>query len=257
MIVTLASFSVALAAPTACRDALLSGARSLATAPPTSRRLPALPKTDPDQRVGCGQRCRPSGGWKVVPVVPSIVVATSQLDGPSYRAQRAIDGDPATAWVEGARGPGRSEGLIFVFDEPVSIDRIEIIPGSAKSVPLFLANHRLRQSWLSFHPWPDDLLVPSPAPPRYALADGIAPTCAVSIDEPEVVVLTGEPTKPEALRWDLSPYWCRHPGEGRIRHVILRIGAVYEGTRYDDTAISEVRFARLEPILGSSGWVCN
>ncbi|MEM6925746.1 MAG: hypothetical protein AAF602_02360 [Myxococcota bacterium] len=257
MIVALVSLSSSPAAPPPCRDAIQKTARALPALPLTTEQRDALPAGAPDQRMGCGQTCRPSGGYKVIPLTPAAVIATSELDGSIHRADRAIDGNPDTAWAEGARGPGRGEGLVFVFDEPVSIDLIEIIPGHARSETTFIGNHRLREAWLTFHPWPRSTILPAPAPPRYARQDGVEPTCDVATQPLDAVVLSGDPREPVPLRWDLSPHFCRNPGAGMTRHVVLRIGDIVEGRRFDDTAISEVRFARLEPILGSKGWVCR
>lgn len=254
--IAIVAIATTLAAPP-CRDDLAKAARALPSPAPDVARLPALGRGVPDRRLGCGQTCRPSGGWKVVPVKPSAVVATSELDTGPSRADRVVDGDRDTAWAEGARGPGRGHGLVFVFDEPVMVDLVEIVPGHARSETQFVGNHRLAEGWLSFHAWPDASVRPAPAPPRFVRRPDVEPPCALDVEAIDAVVIIGDPSDPEPLRWDLSPHFCRNPGAGKIRQIVLRIGEVVEGKRYDHTALSEVRFARLEPILGSKGWVCN
>lgn len=254
--ITIVAIGSALAAPP-CRDEVVKAARALSPPATSAVRIPALPTGAPEQRLGCGQKCRPSGGWKVVPVKPVAVVATSELDGAPYQADRAIDGDVDTAWSEGVRGPGKGEGLVFIFDEPVLIDLIEVIPGYAKSETLFVGNHRLSEGWVSFHPWPDAGIVPSPVAPKYARRTDVPVACDISTDNVDAVVMVGEPEEPVPLRWDLSSHWCRNPAAGKTRFVVLRIGDVLQGRRYDDTALSEIRFVRLEPLLGSKGWVCR
>ena len=60
-----------------------------------------------------------------------------------YDAVNIFDGDPSTAWVEAAEGPGIGESLVFTLDR--RIDMLSIVPGFARSRRLFLANGRPRR----------------------------------------------------------------------------------------------------------------
>lgn len=70
------------------------------------------------------------------------VWASSELasDDGRYAAARAVDGDVATAWVEGAAGVGEGERLWVRFDEPVLIEGFAFVPGYAKTDRLFARN---------------------------------------------------------------------------------------------------------------------
>ncbi|MBN2353674.1 MAG: hypothetical protein JXD23_13965 [Spirochaetales bacterium] len=61
------------------------------------------------------------------------VTAHSELsvlkDRYRYAGWKAMDGDPATAWVEGADGPGSGESIAVAFSGRVKIDRIDLRPG--------------------------------------------------------------------------------------------------------------------------------
>ena len=46
-----------------------------------------------------------------------------------YSADKAFDGDPATAWVEGTSGNGHGLSLSIEFDKPINADAVEIMPG--------------------------------------------------------------------------------------------------------------------------------
>jgi len=51
----------------------------------------------------------------------------------SYEPERAVDGDPTTAWR--CAGDGVGQSLTVTFGSPVRIDRVGLIPGLAKTDP--------------------------------------------------------------------------------------------------------------------------
>ncbi len=59
-----------------------------------------------------------------------------------YSAQSVMDGDPATAWAEGAKGPGVGEVVVARIPEP---EGIGIMPGFQRSADLFARNARPRK----------------------------------------------------------------------------------------------------------------
>lgn len=62
--------------------------------------------------------------------------ASSQLaskDPKRYAAANAFDGDPATAWVEGAKGIGKGESLTLRFEKPTALQGVLIVAGYARS----------------------------------------------------------------------------------------------------------------------------
>ena len=61
----------------------------------------------------------------------------------TYYAANAIDGKRATAWIEGADGPGIGEWLRFDFDREITLRRILWQPGYFKSPAIWNQNNRL------------------------------------------------------------------------------------------------------------------
>jgi hypothetical protein len=62
-----------------------------------------------------------------------------------YRPERAVDGDPKTAWCEGALGPGVGQSLTLSFNPPMAVTALTILPGYGKSPEVFQANARPRR----------------------------------------------------------------------------------------------------------------
>ncbi|MGZ5435637.1 MAG: discoidin domain-containing protein [Pyrinomonadaceae bacterium] len=61
----------------------------------------------------------------------------------TYYASNAIDGKRATAWIEGADGPGIGEWIRFDFDREITLHRILWQPGYFKSPAIWNQNNRL------------------------------------------------------------------------------------------------------------------
>lgn len=61
----------------------------------------------------------------------------------TYYAANAIDGKRATAWIEGADGPGIGEWIRFDFDREITLRRILWQPGYFKSPAIWTQNNRL------------------------------------------------------------------------------------------------------------------
>lgn len=123
----------------------------------------------------------------------------------TYRVANLIDGDARTAWVEGASDDGIGESLLFEFEEPQRVRMLELRNGYTKSEDIFRKNNRIREI-------------------------EIIPSAGHS------VVITLEDI--EAMqRIDLS-------GMEAVRWLQLRINSVYRGSKYRDTALSELRFIR-------------
>jgi hypothetical protein len=73
---------------------------------------------------------------------PAWAFASSQLTDGSviHTAANAIDGDPSTAWVEGAKGNGIGERLVVAASDAHGI---ALIPGYAKDEARWSKNHRV------------------------------------------------------------------------------------------------------------------
>ena len=75
--------------------------------------------------------------------VPVTVTASSELPGKSgrpYSVGNLLDGDPATAWVEGVDGLGVGQELRFAFGEPRSVEGFLVWPGYGKSGAVYTGN---------------------------------------------------------------------------------------------------------------------
>lgn len=84
----------------------------------------------------------PSNGapLKIIASASSIRLA---VQANTYYASNAIDGKRATAWIEGADGPGIGEWIRFDFDREITLHRILWQPGYFKSPSIWNQNNRL------------------------------------------------------------------------------------------------------------------
>jgi hypothetical protein len=124
----------------------------------------------------------------------------------NYHPNYVADDDPATAWVEGAKGSGAGEWLRIQttpLDHTTRV-RLHVRNGYQKSKDLFKANARAKEVTLR--------LLPSNTEQRVTLADRDGWQDLV-IDQPA----------------------------GIVRTVELAITSVYEGTKYEDLCITDVQ----------------
>ena len=63
--------------------------------------------------------------------------------GNRYTPELAFDGNPRTAWCEGARGAGRGQWIAFDFNKELLIKEIVIQPGYFKTEDIWRKNNRL------------------------------------------------------------------------------------------------------------------
>lgn len=118
-----------------------------------------------------------------------------------YRPELVTDGDPATAWNDGADRAGIGEELVLTLPTPAWVDRISFRNGYQKDERTFFDNARVRALRADF----DD-----GSSYELRLADH-AGVQAVELPVPALA-----------------------------RSVRLEILSVYPGDRYDDLAISEI-----------------
>jgi len=119
-------------------------------------------------------------------------------------ADKAIDGDISTAWVEGMEGPGISESLTINLCRELELSGIALIPGYAQSQEVFWGNNRLKKARLEFSDGSSF---------EQSFTDQI---CMQDISLPDSFVGL------------------------KTRYVKITILEVYPGSRWDDTCISEV-----------------
>lgn len=154
---------------------------------------------------GCSLGC--AYGWETA--------ASSHLapqGANTYGAAMLEDFSPRTAWVEGAEGDGVGEWLAFTIlppdgegaGDPVPFWGIDVVNGYAKTEATWEANGRVQELLLTVNDVPVALL---------QLLDVRLPQ---SVELPEGLMV----------------------GPGDV--VALEVRAVYPGTRYADTAITEI-----------------
>lgn len=124
----------------------------------------------------------------------------------SYDAKFAADGDFTSAWIEGAKGNGVDEWLLFEAETPQTVSGLSISNGLVKTAQYFDQNNRVKKVKIEFS---DGTSI------EKELKDGY------------------EDEKLEKITFD-APV--------TTTSVKLTILEVYDGTKYDDTCISEVTF---------------
>lgn len=122
--------------------------------------------------------------------------------GFNYKPSNLVDGRLDTAWVEGKPGNGEGEWVVVDLGGERSVDGIELLNGYHKNQALFAKNNRVRGLEVSFS---------NGYSANYELGDhgGVQ---TLGFDAPQ-----------------------------RASWVKLTIRSVYRGSKYKDTAISELR----------------
>ena len=126
----------------------------------------------------------------------------AEQSGNTYTALNLLDGDPATAWVEGIDGDGIGEYIALQFSEPTELYSIDFLNGYTKSDSIYAANGRVREMLLTF-----------------STGD-------------QMIVEFEDTTNSQTL--DLI-------GTPPTLWLTMEIQSVFEGTRWSDTALSEIK----------------
>ncbi|MEO0641250.1 MAG: hypothetical protein AAFY70_16070, partial [Bacteroidota bacterium] len=141
----------------------------------------------------------------------------------TYGPKNLIDGNMETAWVEGASGLGIGESIEITLSFPKDIRAIFILPGYTKSQKAYEENARPQKIKVAVYigekgkgEWREMEEI-SLQDRRYQtlMGDNIAALAQPIMDIGDV-------------------------GDWNISKIRLTITAVYPGTKYDDTCISEV-----------------
>ena len=133
------------------------------------------------------------------------VSATSMLseNGMSHSADRLIDGDLSTAWVEGIGGTGLGESFSLNFDGTYMVQGITIWSGYQKSEYAYYNNARPEEISVEFSDGEKE---------SYTLEDCYGKSQEITFSE----------AKESSL-------------------IKVTIESVYEGSKYEDTCISEIQ----------------
>ena len=188
---------------------------SAAASPPASSQPSLAAITPPAEGGSTSSRTEPvalpapsySGGICSTAVVAGSnlrICASSVLDpqfGNRYGPGNLTDGNPATAWVEGVAGTGAGQKVSLSFDRPRRLAGFEIVNGYAKNRDIYRKNARLRTVTLR-------------------LSDGSSQSLSL----------------PDDMR--MSRFTFDSPLEATWLE--LEIGSVFSGSKYADTALSEL-----------------
>lgn len=153
-----------------------------------------------------------------------------------YQAYLLVDGDPKTAWCEGAPGPGIGEKARILLGKPLRIEAIGVFGGYFKSEALLAGNGRLKEARLTTSDGHSQIL-------RFH-----DPTRPLSRD-PSLGSQAPEIPPSAWFDWTLraGPPLVGVPTAGLIEWVELEILEVYPGEKHEDTCVSEVALLLVDP----------
>lgn len=127
-------------------------------------------------------------------------------DGTEHKAESVGDWGRDTAWVEGQESDGVGESITLTLKQPAKVSRVGLVNGYAKSRELYAANNRAMMLKVSVN-------------------DG----------KPFDVEIPDEYLQEEHFWFDLPK------SSELVKTIKLEIAAIYPGTTYRDTAISDIQ----------------
>jgi|GEM_PF-5109869 len=188
--------------------------------------------------------------WDADGHATTILPPDSGTDSCLYGPERAVDGDPATAWCEGVDGNGEGEILVVhLGNRPESVREIEIWAGFGRSASLHERNGRPRT--LRIHV----LQAITGLPNQYdttmrnfvKIGEGEIHLEDVNayqrVPVPAFDMLANRDERQAILDrffTDYPEYWLEELYVGPV-FIAMEIVDVYPGTSWEDTLISEVR----------------
>lgn len=147
----------------------------------------------------------------------SNLTASSELNPQAYQGQsryyfveNIIDGDSTTAWVEGVSGDGINEWLKVDFKQKMRVKEIKIVSGYAADQYRFDINNRVKKIKILFS------------------------------DNSSRQILLEDSLNPQLIKIKNPPL---------IKWVKFEILEVYPGSKFQDTAVSELEFEMCLPRL--------
>jgi hypothetical protein len=188
----------------------LEGTPGDATAPVPQTTVPQAPafSVSPSPKPSQSAHApRPRSGTEVCEHTAGFTYCGSSVLAPqygfNYRPSNMTDNRLDTAWVEGQAGDGIGEWVVVEFGRERRFAGFEILNGYHKNVNLFKANNRVREL-------------------EMVLSSGYRQT--ISLQD------ASGPQRINAQSGGISATWVQ-----------LMIKSVYPGTKYKDTAITELR----------------
>ncbi len=135
-------------------------------------------------------------------------------DNSTYAPENTLDGNMRTAWVEGVSGDGVNESITYRFDDEYDISKIVVYNGFLKTKYRYTINGK-------------------PTKVQIIFENGEA------IEKELEVIHPGE-ADVEFSTDELTPTVITLDSPIRTNRVTIKIRGVETGTKYEDTAISEV-----------------
>jgi hypothetical protein len=157
----------------------------------------------------------------------SLKASSSSYMDSSHTADKAIDGDLATSWAEGAQGTGLGQTLTIKLAKATDIGAIGIFSGDGNGQRTYFDNNRLHRASLE------------------AKTEADVGDSAAGIDFSSLGIET---------MGDRAEFTCEnkpqvtyvHVGKKGVVELNLRIESVYLGDKKDDTHIAEIEIV---PVL--------
>ncbi|MEW5962352.1 MAG: discoidin domain-containing protein [Pseudomonadota bacterium] len=166
---------------------------------------PAMPHVASGLAPALGSMARPRVAGEVCQAASGLEYCASSVLAPqygnTYGPANLVDADLKTAWVEGRPGHGEGESVVVDLKGAREVIALQVMNGYHKNEDLFRKNSRVREAELRF-------------------SDGTIEKARLA-DAPGVQTIDLAPRKAE---------WVR-----------FTIRAVYPGTKYSDTAVTELR----------------
>lgn len=136
---------------------------------------------------------------------------------------KLLDGDPSTAWCEGAEGDGVGQTLAFEFKPGVTVDAVGILNGYTKSDAIYRGNGRAAR-----------VTAEITREPRGVSREAEQAVSAASLPERDFAQLNRQALAP-FIDWIVDA-----PYSANTREVTITIDAVKAGAKHADTCISEI-----------------
>ena len=167
--------------------------RDRGTAPPPPSPVVVAPQPQP-QPPPQPVAPQPPVGLPVAPLAeaPDVTATASTsrvpAGGNTYTPGMALDGSPATAWIEGGEGHGVGESITLKLSAPARVSRVRLQPGYFKSPDRWSNNNRLARVRVSLSDGREMVASFRDEMREQAIAIGGAPVSSITITIEEVYV---------------------------------------------------------------------
>ncbi|CAD5299644.1 MULTISPECIES: discoidin domain-containing protein [unclassified Imperialibacter] len=173
-------------------------------------------------------------------------ITVSSTLGPTYAMGNLIDGDLATAWVEGHSGNGVGKWIELELNPNFTLTGIAMVNGYTKNTATFVENGKIKSGSLvvsgTCYNMENSQSVKQCKDETSVNMKKISSLPAGSANLLNTVeFLSYEPSEgPELVNWDDSTKIEQGFGFMKVTSIKIKVDEVYEGTKYKDMCISEL-----------------